>query len=266
MGDRGEQMSSRGDLHPAVLLQRLGPGRLCRSITLFDRLDSTNRVALRAAAAGAREGSLFLAEEQYQGKGRKDRSWHSARGKSLVFSLVLRPAGDPVGLTTLLAYAGAQAIKESTAYLSIKWPNDMYLVGKKVAGILAESKGGATVLGMGVNVNEAKNDFPCELQDTATSISIVTGREHERADVLVAIIERFERAYAVWLESGLEPFIGALEESMLYIGERVCVMSGQETIAGIVRGITVEGYLRLDVQGVERKFASGDVSLKGGET
>jgi BirA family biotin operon repressor/biotin-[acetyl-CoA-carboxylase] ligase len=263
MADAKDRPDSLGDMHPAVLLRLLGGDRLCRIIVVFDSIDSTNGAAMRAAARGAKEGSVFIAEEQYRGRGRNGRTWHAAKSKDLAFSIVLRPDRDPTGLTSLLALAASQAIAQFTGSASIKWPNDIYVGGKKISGILAESKGGAVVLGIGVNVNESMSDLPIELRDSATSISMETGRRHERAEVLVSIVGSFEEAYPVWTRSGLGPFIGALEEIMIYIGERVFLERGQERIAGVVKGITAEGYLRLEVDGVEREFSSGDVSIGG---
>ena len=253
------------DLHPGALLRELGANRLCRSIVLFDRVDSTNAAAMRSARSNPTEGTLFIAEEQTMGRGRAGRSWTAPPGKSLLFSLLLRPPREAGGLTPLLAIAAARALGESCGGIMIKWPNDLYIGGRKAAGILAESREGIVVIGMGLNVNESPSDFPPALRAAATSLRIETGRAQSRGEILVDILNGLEDSYGIWCESGLEPFVGEIERSMLFIGEWVTLESGSESFAGVMQGITGEGHLRLEMDGEERVFAAGDLSLRGGE-
>jgi BirA family biotin operon repressor/biotin-[acetyl-CoA-carboxylase] ligase len=252
------------DLHPGMLLRELEANRLCRSIVLFDRIDSTNGAAMRSARAAAAEGTLFLAEEQTMGKGRAGRSWTAMAGKSLLFSLLVRPPRGAGGLTPLLAVAAVRALGESCTGMMIKWPNDIYIGDRKAAGILAESREGMVVLGMGLNVNEVASDFPPDLRGTATSLRIESGRARTRGDILVSILNELDDRYNVWCESGLQPFIEDIERHMLFIGERVRIESGKESFTGVMKGLTKEGHLRLEVGGAERVFAAGDLSLRGG--
>lgn len=253
------------DLHPGTLLRELGPNRLCGSIVLFDRVDSTNGAAMRSALPDATGGTLFLAEEQTMGRGRAGRSWTATPGKSLLFSLLLRPPREAGGLTPLLAIAAAGALDESCGGVMIKWPNDIFIGGRKAAGILAESREGMVALGMGLNVNEVQSDFPPGLRAAATSLRIETGRVRPRGELLVSILNGLADRYGVWCESGLEPFAGEIERRMLFIGERVLLESGSESFSGVMRGITGEGHLRLSIDGGERIFAAGDLSLRGGD-
>jgi len=251
------------DLHPGRLLRKLESNRLCKSVVLFDRIDSTNGAAMRAARSIEAERILFLAEDQMFGRGRTGRSWLAVPGKSLLFSLLLRPPREPEGLTPLLAIAAVRALGALCRETRIKWPNDIYVGSMKAAGILAESKGEVIVLGMGLNVNERSRDFPAELRGTATSVRIESGRNQSREEILVGILNELDVCYDLWCESGLSPFVEDLERSMLFIGERVVLESGKESFGGIMKGITNEGHLRLEVEGSEHVFCSGDLSLRG---
>ncbi len=253
----------RMDLHPGRLLRKLESNRLCRSIVLFDRIDSTNGAGMRVARSIVAEGMLLLAEDQTLGRGRAGRSWFTAPGRSLLFSLLIRAPGEVEGLTSLLAIASVRALGELCGGIRIKWPNDIYIGSMKAAGILAESKGGIVVLGMGLNVNERPRDFPSELRERATSLRIESGRSQARGEILVRILNELEGCYDLWCESGLSPFVEELERRMLLMGERGVLESGKERFAGLMRGLTGDGHLRLEVEGRERVFASGDLSLRG---
>ena len=250
------------DLHPGRLLRELESSRLVRSIVLFDRIDSTNGAAMRAARSDQSERVLFIAEDQTEGKGRAGRSWSAAPGKGLLFSLLIRPPREAEGLTPLLAIASQRALGRICKGTRVKWPNDIYIGSRKAAGILAESKGGAVVLGMGINVNEKPRDFPAELRGMATSLGIESGRSHARGEILAGILNELDDCYDIWRGSGLSPFVEELERRMLFIGEPVLLESGRERHSGVMRGLTGDGRLRLEIEGEERIFASGDLSLR----
>lgn len=249
------------DIHPAAILERCGTAGLCRSVVLFDEIDSTNRAASLAAERGE-EGVLFLAERQVGGYGRKGRRWHSARGRDLIASFTLRPERDPHGLTSLAALACARALGGETVGISIKWPNDLYIGDRKVGGILAESKGGGVALGIGLNVNGTIDDFPEELRAIATSIRIETGVVQRRYDMLVGLIEILGSLYRGWTETGLRGYVEELSGLMLYMGEEVSLERGGASVEGVMSGITDDGRLRLEVSGEERCFAAGDLTMR----
>lgn len=250
------------DLHPGVLLRMLGSNPICRSVVLYDRIDSTNGAAMRAARSGTSGKALFIADEQSLGRGRMGRSWWSARGKSLLFSLLIRPKREPQGLTPLLALAAVRGLGGICGDVMVKWPNDLFIGERKVAGILAESRDGAVVLGMGLNVNETEEDFPVELRGKATSLAIETGRRQARGGILVRVLKELGGCYDLWCRSGLEPFVVELERRLLYRGEPVALESGGERITGVMTGLTRDGRLRLEVEGNVRILASGDLSLR----
>jgi len=262
MVDRGDAAPGRGDLHPARLLGLFEMKRIARTVLLIDRCGSTNAAAAAACSHRVADGTVLIAEEQYAGRGRSGRRWFSAPGKSLTFSIILMPHRGVEGLTLLAALSAARALDGICTGIGVKWPNDLYLGGKKLGGILAEGKGASVVLGMGINVNEEMRDFPDEISGEATSLLIHTGKPLDRGAVLAGVLARFEQAYDEWERSGFAPFTEEFQDRLLYRGEQVLLLDGAERIGGTVLGITSEGYLRIDVDGAERIVAAGDVSLR----
>ena len=173
------------------------------AIRFYEEVDSTNRVASEWASHGAAEGSIVVADHQTAGRGRLDRTWFSPAGSSLLFSLILRPSivTEDLGLLNLAAGAAVcGAVAEEGVEPKVKWPNDVILNGRKIAGILSEAslefnRAIGLILGVGVNVNIAEEEFPKEIQEIAGSISIASGREHSRVDVLIAFLRNFGRFY-----------------------------------------------------------------------
>ena len=156
----------------------------------------------RMLSAEDAEGTVAVAEEQSEGRGRLGRSWHAPAGTSVLVSVLLRPAIEPARLPELSLVAGG-AVAEAIAELTdiepaIKFPNDVLVSGKKVAGILAESTEGRVVLGIGVNVNQTEEQLPAGTQTEPTSLRLEFGREVDRAALLVAILAHLERAYDAW--------------------------------------------------------------------
>jgi len=255
-------MSGFSQLHPAQFLDSLGPTRLGRPVVLFDRVRSTNETAITSAAGGAPEGLLIVAEEQTAGRGRKGRSWHSMPGKSLTFSILLRPPAEHAGLTALLGLAAARVLDCYADDIAIKWPNDIFCRGRKLGGILAEAREGAVAMGMGINVNEDPGDFPAAIARRAISLRMVCGEEQHRGKLLGLIVETFDDLYRQWRSEGFDFACTEIESRLLYLAERVVLETGDGRAEGIMIGITAEGYLRIADGGRERVFASGDLSLR----
>jgi BirA family transcriptional regulator, biotin operon repressor / biotin---[acetyl-CoA-carboxylase] ligase len=157
------------------------------------------------------EGTVAVAEEQSEGRGRLGRSWHAPTGTSVLVSVLLRPTVDPPRLPELSLIAGgavAEAIAETTGLdPAIKFPNDVLLGGRKVAGILAEAGDGRVVLGIGVNVNQTAEELPLDMETEPTSLRLELGERVDRATLLAAILLRVELAYDAWVATA--PLDGA---------------------------------------------------------
>jgi BirA family transcriptional regulator, biotin operon repressor / biotin---[acetyl-CoA-carboxylase] ligase len=241
------------------------PGFLGVPVERHSSIGSTNDEAFRRADEGAPEGLVVVARVQTAGRGRQGRSWWDAPGASLLFSVLLRPS-IPLAQCPLLALALACSVADAGteatgATLGIKWPNDVLHDGRKLCGVLAESRvsGGApapaaaasskrpaVVIGAGVNVNQTAEDFPAELRGSATSLRIAGGGNPLRPDdLLPAILVHLER-YAALAASGdgaglWREVAGRLPKP----GSEVAVVSGGRRIEGVVEGITESGALRL---------------------
>ena len=252
------------ELHPARIMNMISATRIGTTVMLCEEVDSTNRIAAEAAAGGAPEGALFVALRQYSGRGRKGREWFSTEEGSLVFSIILRPSQTPESLTTLLGLAAAQTIDEISPGVetSIKWPNDIFINGSKVAGILAESRGKDAIIGIGIDVNETEDDFPDRLKNTAVSLRIASGSRFDRGILLAAMVDRFENLYTRWEREGLSIFKFDIEKKLLWKGMEASIETGDGDFSGIVSGITSEGYLRIRSGGDDRIFQAGDLSLR----
>ena len=188
-------------MSPELTAERLAPllrGRFGQPYRYEAVVESTQRLV----ADDAPEGALVVADEQTQGRGRLGRRWEAPPGTSLLFSLALRPRvpGDRLPELSLVAGgAVAEAVADATGLdVEVKFPNDLLVGGRKVAGILAEAREGLVVLGIGVNVNQRADELPGETRLPATSLRLAGGRELDRAELLVAILARLERAYDDW--------------------------------------------------------------------
>jgi BirA family transcriptional regulator, biotin operon repressor / biotin---[acetyl-CoA-carboxylase] ligase len=190
--------SVTASLRPEDVVSRLR-GRLGREYRFVERCASTQRLL----GEDDPEGAVVAADEQTEGRGRLGREWLAPAGTSLLFSVLLRPAVDAARLPELSLVAGracAEAIAEVAGIeTEVKFPNDVLARGRKVAGILAEATEGRVVLGIGVNVRQEPGQLPPDARTPATSLLLETGREVERAGLLVAILDRLERRYDEWL-------------------------------------------------------------------
>jgi BirA family transcriptional regulator, biotin operon repressor / biotin---[acetyl-CoA-carboxylase] ligase len=174
-------------------------GRLGQPYRFVERTASTQRLL----GPDDPEGAVAVADEQTEGRGRLGRQWLAPAGTSLLVSVLLRPEVEPARLPELSLIAGracAEALAETAGVeTEVKFPNDVLVQGRKVAGILAEASEGRVVLGIGVNVSQGAGELPAEPRTPATSLLLETGREVDRAELLVALLDRLERRYDEWL-------------------------------------------------------------------
>ena len=191
-------------------------GGLWRSLEVVGEIGSTNAELARAAADGAPEGTVLVAEHQAAGRGRLDRTWTSPPRAGLTVSFLLRPdvpAARRGWLPLLTGVALAESVAEVTGVLpSLKWPNDLLARdGRKLAGILAESSGTAVVVGVGLNVSATVDELP----ETATSLARITGATVDRAPVLLGFLRAVERRYRRWTEHLGDPVSSGLAQDYL---------------------------------------------------
>jgi BirA family transcriptional regulator, biotin operon repressor / biotin---[acetyl-CoA-carboxylase] ligase len=182
----------------------LGKCRVGNQLVVVEETCSTNDLAWEAEARGAPEGFVVFAERQTAGRGQYGRRWESAPYQGLWLSVLLRPRitlSESPQLTALLASVVATTIIEETGCAaSIKAPNDIYVTGRKIAGVLVEGRTASdrsyvAVAGMGVNVNQTLKDFPVELRATAGSLRMATGRQIQRGHLAVALLRKLETDY-----------------------------------------------------------------------
>lgn len=174
-------------------------GRFGRPYAYAKRCASTQRLL----QPGAPEGAVAVADEQTEGRGRLGRRWHAPAGTSILCSIALRPRVEPSRLPELSLVAGsacAEAIAAVTGLEpQIRFPNDVLIGGRKVAGILAEAREGRVVLGIGINVNAGLDQLPADADTPPTSLSLESGSEVDRRELLVTLLERLERRYDEWV-------------------------------------------------------------------
>jgi len=247
----------------------LGTKRLGTKFHYFEEIDSTNSCARRLADAGAPEGEVVIAERQFEGRGRLGRSWESPPYCNLYFSLLLRPALAPVHAPQITLMAAVALADTVAAFVVeppvIKWPNDILLQGKKVAGILTESSCDAkriefVILGIGVNLNFPREGMPETIRDRATSLMEVGGKSFSRENFLRRLIQDLDRCYGILEDLGFDAIAPRWEAYFALRGRRVRVEMVDEVISGTATGIDGDGALLLEAEdGVIRRVLAGDV-------
>jgi len=258
-------------LHADDLISRLSPDRIVgRDIQVFQQTSSTNDVVEKMARDGVAEGVVVFAESQTKGRGRLGRKWISPAGQGLWFSVLLRPKMPPASVTQLTiaaATAVARAIRTQTELTpQIKWPNDILVRGKKVAGILTELSAELdqvryVVIGIGVDVNV--KDFPSELDGVATSLAGEAGRHFVRAETAAAILHELDVDYARLKRGEFTALAEEWEQHCLTLGRRVQIHIGERTLSGRAESLDNDGalLLRTDHGHLER-IVGGDVTIE----
>ena len=240
-------------------------------IFYYDKIDSTNIQAKRLAEDGFGNGTLIVADSQEDGRGRRGRSWESPAGTTISMSLLLKPKIQPNHasmITLVAALAVSKAVTSLTGQpAGIKWPNDIVMNGKKVCGILTEmnaqiDKVNYIVVGIGINVSV--ETFPEEIQDVATSIYLETGKLVNRAELIAAVWEYFEKDFAAYLETqDLRKLVEEYDIRLVNKERRVKVLDPNKAFEGIAKGITSKGELIVDTSSERKLICSGEVSVRG---
>ena len=257
----------------ALTKQVVRPGGLWREVLVVERTGSTNTDCAARARAGAPEGIVLAAEEQTAGRGRLGRAWLSPPRAALTFSVLLRPVGVPPvrrGWLPLLAgVAAATAVRQVSGLdVRLKWPNDVLLGPRKLAGILAEQSGGAVIAGIGVNVSATRRELPATGAAAlpATSLLLEGSASLDRERLLGEILAQIERWYQAWRNTQIpgDPQASGLRAA--YLG--LCSTVGRDVRAdlpagtvvhGTAAGIDTEGRLIVRTPDAEVAVSAGDV-------
>lgn len=241
------------------------------TIHAFRTVKSTNDLASAQADSGALEGTIVVAEQQTKGKGRLGRVWFSPPETGIYLSIILRPGFSPdqaPGLSLMTALALADTLAERCPKaVQIKWPNDLLLGGRKVAGILTElsadkDKINYVVVGVGINVNHGIGHFPEELRVTATSIRRHLKHKVSRVELLRDFLARFEREYARYRKTRLTAGHKRLRHYSSLLGKSVTVISASNRITGLATDIDRNGRLILRVDGELVPITAGEVTIE----
>ncbi len=264
---RSPDLLTLSELKPILKTKWIG-----KRIHHFQTLDSTNSEAYDLALNGAEEGEVVIAESQEKGKGRLGRQWFSPPFLNIYVSLILRPKIPPhqASLVTLMAaVATADAIRNFSGLLPfIKWPNDILLRGRKVAGLLNEIHSEVdrvhfVILGIGVNLNTDEKMFSKEIRNIATSLKIETGQTVSRKDFLQSLFSELERWYAMFSEEGSAVILNAWRDRAHIKGKQVKVTSFGETLIGRAIDIDSDGALILETKdGTQKRVVAGDVEYR----
>jgi BirA family biotin operon repressor/biotin-[acetyl-CoA-carboxylase] ligase len=240
-----------------------------KNIHLFPEVASTNTLAMEMAAQGAAEGTTVIAETQTGGKGRLGRKWISPKG-NLYLSVILRP-NIPTYKAPLITLMGAVAVASAIrrtcgVQAAIKWPNDILISGKKVAGLLTEMSAEPDrikhiALGIGVDVNMALGELPLDIRALTTTLAAQAGRKIDRTALLRQILIDLEHWYRVFLHNDTD-VLREWEQLNMTIGKRVAVSGLGETLEGLAQGIDSEGRLIIRFNdGSVKTVAAGDVTI-----
>ena len=242
-------------------------------ITLLEETISTSEGAMEQAGNGAAAYSVVVAETQTGGRGRLGKSWQSPPGTGIYCSIILQPDLCPEDLPKITLAAGLAAAKalEAVTKLSIgiKWPNDLILEERKLGGILCETAGmqrearPVVILGIGININSPRSVFPADLQDTATSLLIVTGSEHCRSDLLKAILLEVKKTVELFEREGFALILSEWRQRDVTLGRELSwvTMTG-DVVKGVSMGSDDSGQLLIrDKRGRIHEVLSGDVNI-----
>jgi len=268
---RGYKLVSVPDLlMPAEIWEGLHTTVLGKQIHYSAEIDSTNRLARQLAIDGEPEGSVVLAEQQRTGRGRMGREWSSPTG-GIWMSVILRPELAPYqvqALTLTAAVAAVEATYNATGVTpGIKWPNDLLLGKKKVAGILTEvsaemERVNYLVLGIGLNANIPAKLFHGQLLGEATSLLAETGILVERTHWVRSFLETLERYYFLVLQEGFAAVFDSWRRYSVTLGQPVTVRIADRVVTGIATDIDSNGALQVKTDDGIETFMAGEVSLK----
>lgn len=271
--NRGYRLVQTPDiLNASEIESRLKGGWIGNQVYFAGETDSTNTWAKRLAEDGAPHGTLAAADIQTAGRGRRGREWDTPKGTNVSMTLILRPDLEPEKasmLTIVMGLSVAQGIRDLIEVpVSIKWPNDVVLNGRKICGILTEMSAqidyiNYVVTGVGINVNQ--ETVPEELKDKATSLRLETGRTFRRAEVIQAVMKRYAGNYDTFLKTkDLSELLEPYNELLANRGREVRVLDSKAPFEGTALGINAGGELLVRREdGTVSEVYAGEVSVRG---
>ncbi|RDW19626.1 biotin--[acetyl-CoA-carboxylase] ligase [Oceanobacillus arenosus] len=240
-----------------------------KSIVHKESTTSTQHIAHDEARNGASHGTIIIADEQTNGKGRMNRSWFSSKGKGMWLSMILRPRISPqqAPQLTLLTATVLADVLHAYCHVTplIKWPNDILLNNKKTAGILTEMQAeqdiiNYIVIGIGLNVNQSESELPEEIRHKATSLFIETEKEHSIKGLIQEILVAFEKAYDQFIKNGFPDVKRKWESYGFKIGEEITIKTLRDHFQATFLGIEEDGALRIKrMDGSTEKLYSAEI-------
>ncbi len=241
----------------------------------YDTLASTNTTALKLAQSGAPEWTVIAAAGQTAGRGRFQRQWVSPAGSGLWFSVILRPAIESQFLNLLTLHAAlvvhdflSQLLQENSStfqhLLQVKWPNDILLNKKKIAGLLFESaivsqKVEYMVAGIGINILQSRNDFPPELRKSAISLNMVVAKKWDIKELLVRFLKFYHQEYQKALTAKFREVVNHYQQHLLFLNQKVLIHFPEQEISGILKGVNQYGHLLVESAGKLKEISSSDI-------
>ena len=237
------------------------------SVEVLESVDSTNDYAKKKAKELV-DGSVIISLEQVKGKGRRGRSFHSGKGDGIYLSIILKPGFEPTKAPFITSIAGAALVNTFNKFniqTKVKWPNDVLINGKKVAGILTEMSADMEfieyiVLGVGINVSGL--EFPNELKNIATSLKL-EGYDVKKLNIIWQFVYEFELLYNLYLKENTSEVVNILKNNSSVIGKQINVHYMNEVESAIAVDINNQGALIIKTQeGEVKELSSGEISIR----
>ncbi len=268
VSSQGYLLQASPDLAVEQIIAQI-QGDVWKTVLYFPSVDSTNEVA--ASMKDILPGTVIIADSQTRGRGRLGRRWISPSGRNIYLSMIIRPEllpRDAPLLTVLTAVSCAHALRRLSGLpLLIKWPNDLTVQGRKIGGILTETRSDPdhiqqAIIGVGINVNMTRDDIPDDLRETATSLVLETGSPFQRTHLIVGMLSEFEHRYKMLVGQGRRALLPDLRALSSTIGRDVVVTAGTERLSGYAEDIDDDGILILRLASGERRRVSvGDLNM-----
>ncbi len=249
------------------IMQKLSNQLIGGNVIYTSETDSTNNMAKRNSDCA--EGSVFIADIQTAGKGRLGRSWKSSAGNGIYMSVLIKPDISPEKISQITLVAGisvCMALREYGADAFIKWPNDIVAGGKKICGILNELSAeqeriNYVVCGIGINVHD--KSFHEEISDKATSLYLSTGKSFARSDIIVSVLQYFEKYYKMYTGGETGKILSDYKSLCITLDKDVQIIKDGKALTAKALDIDSDGALMVLSEGKHMRVMSGEVSVRG---